>query len=330
MNVNNMGTGASSQFPRIGVVGIGGVGGYLAGMLAASQQKIVLFPRSDYEVISDKGITLTTVKELVETRNFELVDPRAATIPVVDVLILATKSYDLISSITRIRQMKPSPLVVTIQNGVDCDRIVAAELPDCHVVPGLAYIVSRKVMPGVYLQSAGPCTFIFGLRDRKATDTRFQKLIASMQFAGIDASVAVDIERELWLKYIWILAFSGVTALFRDTIGTIMDSEEGRNLFVESVDEAFCVARAMGIKVDESDRMAIVNKGLRYREVGRDSTSSLASDILSNRPTELDVLHNRIVPLIEEKKISAPALCYVQSELNRIIHESVPPERLRY
>jgi len=317
MNIINMQNESDRQFPRIGIVGVGGVGGYLAGMLAASNQEIVLFPRSDYEVISDKGITLTTVKDSIETRNFVVVDPGATRIPLVDVLILATKSYDLIRSIARIKKMRPSPLLVTIQNGVDCDKVVAAELPGCDVAPGIAYIVSRKVMPGVYSQSAGPCTFIFGLRDRTATDTRLEKFVSSLQYAGIDALLTDDIERELWLKYIWILAFSGVTALFRDTIGKIMDSEEGRSLFVESVNEAFCVARVLGVNVDDSDRMAIVQKGLRYREVGRDSTSSLASDLLSHRPTELDVLHNRIVQLIDGAKLSAPRLSYVQRELSR-------------
>lgn len=93
---------------RIGILGIGGVGGYFGGLLAKAY-----FKSDDYEIIfiargeSQKAIKESGLK--IVTDNFEtivrpnLVSNNPEEIGKLDYLICATKTYDIEESLTSLK-----------------------------------------------------------------------------------------------------------------------------------------------------------------------------------------------------------------------------------
>ena len=92
---------------RIGVLGLGGVGGYFGGLLAGKYHnseniEVVFIARPETEkVIKEQGLKLIT-PEKEEVVYPDLITSTINSIGTLDVLIVAVKSYDLMASITNI------------------------------------------------------------------------------------------------------------------------------------------------------------------------------------------------------------------------------------
>jgi 2-dehydropantoate 2-reductase len=110
----------------------------------------------------------------------------------------------------------------------------------------VAYVVSAIKAPGVVAQTAGPGKVVLGELSG-GTSARVERLHEVLQRAGIAAELHPDIRVVLWQKFLFICAFSGVTAVTRVPIGLILDAPETHALFQRTSDELEAVARAGGI-----------------------------------------------------------------------------------
>jgi ketopantoate reductase len=66
--------------------------------------------------------------------------------------------------------------------------------------------------------------------------------------AGIDATIAPDIRRTLWLKFAMLASFSGMTTLTGHTVGPLRETAGTRALLEAAVREVIAVGRAAGVK----------------------------------------------------------------------------------
>src|SRR5215212_11613018 len=87
---------------------------------------------------------------------------------------------------------------------------------------------------------------------------RTERLHSVLQMAEIAAEVHPHIRVAIWQKFLFICAFSGVTALTRVPIGAILADPVTHDLFRGTVEEAEAVAR-------QGNRAA---RGLRRAGVG--------------------------------------------------------------
>jgi 2-dehydropantoate 2-reductase len=80
---------------------------------------------------------------------------------------------------------------------------------------------------------------------------RIERLHGVLQRAEIAAEAHSDIRIAMWQKFLFICAFSGVTALTRMPIGTILSDQATHALFRGTLEETEAVARAGGIELPE-------------------------------------------------------------------------------
>jgi ketopantoate reductase len=96
---------------------------------------------------------------------------------------------------------------------------------------------------GVIAQTAGPGKIVFGELGG-GTSPRTERLHDMLQRAGIAVELHHTVQVVLWQKFLFICAFSGVTAVSRLPIGTILADPVTHDLFRGASEEVEAVARA--------------------------------------------------------------------------------------
>jgi 2-dehydropantoate 2-reductase len=133
-----------------------------------------------------------------------------------------------------------------------------------------------------------------------------------MKAAGINAELSDDIQAELWTKFIFICAVSGMTALTRSPLGEIMAYEGTKEMMRGIMREVYEVGRARGVNLPEGADES------RFRFLGEQnpaSKGSLCHDLEAGRRLEIEALCGTVARLGREAGIATP--------LNDFIHHTL-------
>ena len=285
------------------VVGSGGVGGYLGGLLAKSGKDVTFLARGEhYHAMVEEGLKVKSVPGDFEVKPARVID-RISDIANPDLIIFSVKTYDTDQITKELKSVvNKDTIVISFQNGVDHDQQIKNRIPGGNVYPGVAYLASAKTRPGLIEQTGGLRKFIFG--DRHDPDNpRLKEVEKYMREAGADALASTDIVREIWKKFVFIIAFSGMTSICRSPIGRVLGDPIATGLFERCAKEAIKVAQSMGARVEER---AFENIMTNSRNFPPDSKSSLLVDIENHRRTEIETLHGSLVRLARSMKIDVP------------------------
>ena len=166
----------------------------------------------------------------------------------------------------------------------------------------MAYVVSAIKKPGVVAQTAGPGKIILGEPSGGAS-ARTERLRDVLRAAGITAEVHPDIRVVLWQKFLFICAFSGVTAVTRLPIGTILADPATHDLFWGTAGEVERVARAGGIDLPADCVEQALATAAAVEPWGR---GSLYGDLAAGRRLELESLNGEVVRRGRERGIATP------------------------
>jgi 2-dehydropantoate 2-reductase len=296
---------------RVLVLGAGGVGGYFGGRLAVAGHDVAMVARGPHlAALQEHGLRLRSVKGDVDVRLPVSEDPAA--FGPVDVVLFCVKAYDTASAAAGLAPvLGPDTAVVSLQNGVDNEDLLATVLGPDHVVGGAAFIFSTITEPGVVTHTGGPARIVFGERDGRRTE-RLEQLLATCLDAGIDADIAPDIDAVLWTKFAFICATAGMTASVRLPLGDIRDSPPAWAMFRQIVTEVVDLARLEGVAL----RDGVVEQQVGFAAaLPAESYSSLHHDLVTGRRMELDALHGSVVRRAERFGLPVPACAAVAAIL---------------
>jgi 2-dehydropantoate 2-reductase len=124
-----------------------------------------------------------------------------------------------------------------------------------------------------------------------------------LQRAGIEVEVHPDIRVILWQKFLFICAFSGVTAVSRLPIGTILADPVTHALFRGTSEEAEAVVRASGMDLSAD----CVEQALATAAAAEPwARGSLYHDLAGGRRLELESLNGEVVRRGREHDIQTP------------------------
>jgi 2-dehydropantoate 2-reductase len=237
------GAGVPGAPRRVAVLGAGAVGTLLGGLLAASGADVVLLdPR-----VPDAGGEIV-IHEPDGRRIAALV--RRAGAPAEldappDLVVLAVKTFDLAGALDDLRAWPDAP-VLTIQNGVGAEDLVAAARPGVpHVAGSLTAPVERVGPHEVQWRGRGG----IGLAPvAGAVDRLVAGLVVAFTGAGLPADRIADARAMKWSKLLANLVGNALSALAdRDPSAVYADPAlfdlERRQLL-----EALAVMRALGIR----------------------------------------------------------------------------------
>jgi 2-dehydropantoate 2-reductase len=211
----------------------------------------------------------------------------------------------------------PETFVLPLQNGLEAPTQLAAVLGDQHVLGGLCGLSTFIVGPG-HIRHAGAEPFVrFGELDNRPSD-RVKLLQKVFKRAGVIAEIPQDIQVALWMKFLFITAWSGVGAVTRTPLGVWRSLPETRQMAESALQEIIIVAQARDIALPENAMPTTMNM---YDSFPPDITSSMQRDIAEGRPSELDAQIGAVVRFGKEADVATP--------LHRLIYNSLLPMELR-
>jgi 2-dehydropantoate 2-reductase len=288
---------------RIVVIGAGGTGGYFGGLLARAGEDVTFLARGT-QLEALRAHDLTVKSRLAGTFSFSVhatSDPRE--VGPVDLVLFCVKTYDTMAAIEGLHFfIGPDTVVLPIQNGIDAAERLSQVVGAQHLIGGVAYVTSQIESPGVIAQTAGSGSIQIGeLAGGQSERTR--RLQQMLRHADISTELPDDIRVALWEKFLFICAFSGVTALTRLPLGQVFAYQETRDLLKAVLTEGEVLARVHGIvlPVDSVERHFATLQALEPWAKG-----SMAFDLLAGRRLEIEALNGTLVRLGREHDMSLP------------------------
>ncbi len=288
---------------RIVVFGTGGVGGYFGGRLAHAGEEVTFIARGEHlRAIRANGLR-------VDSSNGDfVVYPASATDKVsevgeTDLVILGVKAWQVPDAARAIKPVVgPTTTVVPLQNGVEAVPQLVAELGSENVIGGLCRIVSFVVGPGHIRHSGFIPSIIIGELDNRQSE-RIETIAQTFKRAGLDTTIAPDIQVALWTKFLFIASFSGVGAMANAPAGVLRSDPKWRAQMLSAMEEIYTLAHARGVKLppDSVAKVMAAVDGLP-----EDATSSMQRDIAAGKPSELESQNGAVVRMAHEAGVDVP------------------------
>lgn len=302
---------------RIAVFGTGGVGGYFGGRLAQAGNDVTFIARGEHlRAIKASGLRVDSV-----AGDF-VVFPAKATDDIeevgeVELVVLGVKAWQVPDAAVAMKPLVgPGTTVLPMQNGVDAASQLAAQLSPDNVIGGLCRIVSFVVEPGHIRHAGFKASIIIGELDNRRTE-RIARIEQAFKDAGVEISVAPDIQIALWTKFLFIASFSGVGAMADAPAGVISKDPKWRALMIEAMEEIYALAHARGIKLPDNSVETVMAS---VDGLAEDATSSMQRDIAAGKPSELESQNGAVVRMARETGVDVPTHTLIYETLKSRSH----------
>jgi len=304
------------------------VGGYFGGRLARAGEEVTFIARGEHlQAIRTTGLR-------VESRDDDFVIyPARATDDVsevgeTDLVILGVKAWQVPEAA---RAIKPivgsSTTVLPLQNGVEAVPQLVKELGQDNVIGGLCRIVSFVVEPGHIRHAGFTPSIIVGELDNQRTD-RIVNIEQIFKRAGLEITIAADIQVALWMKFLFIASFSGVGAMANAPAGVIRSDPKLRVQLLKAMDEIYALAHARGVNLPPNSIDTVMTA---VNALPEDATSSMQRDIAAGKPSELEAQNGAVIRMAHESGIDVPTHTLIYETLKllevkaREASESIKP-----
>ncbi|MGD8857270.1 MAG: 2-dehydropantoate 2-reductase [Chloroflexota bacterium] len=296
---------------KIAVVGTGGVGGYFGGLLARAGEDVTFFARGTHLEAIRRGLQVKSVHGDFAVSPAKGTD-NLATIGPVDLALVCVKDFQLEGVLPALPViLGPETVVLPLLNGVRAGAKLAEVLGREQTMGGLCRVVSFVDEPGVIRQLSPFRSITFGEWDGRRSE-RAQRILKAMTAAEIDATLADDIEKEMWTKFVFITAYSGVGAVTRSPAGDLLACPETMAMLRAVVEEIVATGRAKGVALDED----IVEKTMAFFEgLPDDATASMQRDVQDGCFFELEALTGSLVRNGQLLEVPTPVNQYIYATL---------------
>jgi len=311
------------------VIGAGAIGSVMGGLLSKAGEDVILIGRKPHvDAINQNGLTLEAPPEkvVIRVKAAENLDFKP------DLALLAAKTHDVESAVRKAQPFLSDALVVTTQNGVRSDDIVAGILGKENIISGVVLYNCEFLEPGrvLYSKLLSKTALLIG-EPFNLKGNRLQSLLALFNKA-LPTDISQDIRGAHWTKLLWnlITAVPAVTGL---------SYQEGnhypqiRDLNIRLMKEGLEVIRLAGIKtapvpglslslIEKMAEMPLPQASSMMKNIiesgGEQHTlGSMLQSIKRGRSTEVDYMNGEIVSLGKNNGIPTP----VNSLMVGLVHE---------
>lgn len=298
---------------RIAVIGVGGVGGYFGGLLAAAGADVVFVARGAHlKALQENGLSIeSSVRPLSGVKVRASDDPASLGGPV-DLVLVAVKLWDTDAALEAARPLVGEhTAIVSLQNGIEAVDKVSGAYGAARTLGGVAMIAAIIDRPGVIKHTGNLARMQLGELQGGGSQ-RLSDFAAIAQAAGVDLVIPTDIHRAIWEKYVFLASFSGITALTRSAIGPILAEPQTRALFLAALEEACAVARAQGVALAD-DHAARTLAATEKMPAG--TKSSMLGDLERGNRLELPWLSGTVARLGGTLGVATPSHGFINTAL---------------
>jgi len=302
-------TGTGFERKSVAIVGLGSIGGVIAGLLSAiDRYDIIACVRRPVE-----RLTVERPEGGIEVPISSLTDPALA--KPVDWVLLCTKTQDTAASASWLERLCGERThVAALQNGIGHDERLAPFVGQATVVPTVVYYNGERLAPDrVRCRRAGD--YDFAVSD----DAAGQSFAALLDGTSMRVLVTGDFKTLAWRKLL-INAVANPTSALTLQRNAVFRREDVTTVCLALLEEAAAVGRADGAQLaaDEPEQSIA-----RLLSVPADAGSSMYFDRLAGRPLEVEALTGAVVALGERHSVPTPLLRMLLT-LTRAASEGAP------
>jgi 2-dehydropantoate 2-reductase len=273
------------------IAGAGAIGSIVGGMLHDAGHDVTLLGRRTHlEAIARGGLKISGLLGVRTITGIKLADDPAKLGTRFGLILCTVKSYDTeLIGAALVDGLTDDGVVISMQNGLGnieslidvfgrhrvlgARVIFGAEMPSpgCAHVTVFAQPVAIGPAPAIHRELAPPLA------------ARARAIAAMLDSAGVPTVGVEDIMPVLWAKILYNVALNPLGALLQQNYGALAADLDVRPIMDRAIDEAFAVARAVGVALPFSS-------AAEYRKVFYEQ---LLPPTVSHRPTMLHDLHVR-------------------------------------
>jgi 2-dehydropantoate 2-reductase len=274
------------------VIGAGSLGSAVGGTLAVAGNDVVLVSRNREHVDAINAHGLVMNDGQIERSVSVRAESSYSDLQPVDLAILLVKSFDTRAAVEEaLPVIGPGTAVLTLQNGVGCEEIVAEVVGRERVVAGRTFVGGRIVSPGVVEFGVAGRRTTIGELDGSVTP-RIRRIAEVFESAGMAVDVSTDIVAMMWEKLLVNVATGAWSALTGLPYGELSIQPDVSAMAVATVAEAMDVALALGISITTTDPEVPWRRAWEGLPYG--FKASMLQSIEKGSRTEVDVMHGAV------------------------------------
>jgi 2-dehydropantoate 2-reductase len=274
------------------IIGAGSLGSAIGGTLAVAGHDVVLVTRNRAHVdaINRDGLRLDD-GEVVHLAH-PVADTEYRRHVTAELAIVLVKSFDTAEAVTAaLPVIDETTTVLTLQNGVGCEEIIAGVVGADRVIAGRTFVGGRIVEPGVVEYGVTGRTTTIGEFDGEIT-ARIDRVATAFRSAGMPTDVTTDIRSMMWEKLFVNVATGAWSALTGLPYGELSTQPDVERMAIATVAEALEVARALGVGVTTTDPSVPWRRAWEGLPYG--FKASMLQSIEKGSRTEVDVMHGAV------------------------------------
>ena len=305
---------AALKISSLAIVGAGALGSYYGARLALAGSHVRFLVRRDLAAVRAHGFTLhekDATRHLADVAAFAT----AGEIGPVD-LVLVTLKTTANAGLARLLPplLHADTAVLTLQNGLGNEELIASLVGAERVLGGLCYIAVTRGAPGELHGFHTPGAITLGEFARAAGE-RAQAIAGLLALAGMKLRIADNLAEARWQKLVWNIPFNGL-AIARGGITT--DRLLGDPAIAAEVrplmEEIAVAGRALGFEVPA----AFIQAQLDITPpLGAYAPSSLV-DFRAGREVEVEAIWGEPLRRAQAAGVAMPRLGRLHAELRRL------------
>lgn len=278
---------------RICFLGAGALGSAIGGSLAEAGADVTLIDawREHVDAMNRGGLTL---REGGVDRNVKVRSAASADgIGPVDLVIVLVKSFHTREAIEGARAIVgPNTAVMSLQNGLGHEDILAAAVGHEHVLAGKTYKGGVLLAPGHVIAGVKGKETIIGELDGRVTE-RVRRIADAFNRAGLAVTVSDNIVGTMWDKLLINVATGALAGITRLPYGGLYAVPEVKACALAAVAEGIAVARAAGVTISYTDPEGPWTKAAAG--LPPEFKTSLLQSLEKGSRTEIDFINGSVV-----------------------------------
>ncbi|HEY6430658.1 MAG TPA: 2-dehydropantoate 2-reductase [Acetobacteraceae bacterium] len=300
---------------RILVLGAGGIGGYFGGRLADSGADVTFLVRAGRaaQLARDGLVVKSAMGDLTRAVRFVTSDGLAED-GRFDLVLLTCKAYDLEAAIAAISPaVRHGAAVLPMLNGMQhLDRLDVA-FGRAAVLGGMCQIAATLTGTGEVLHLNKLHHMVAGSRE-PGQEGIAQAFALAAEPAQFDFRLSDDIAQDMWEKFVLLATMASMTCLMRGSVGDIMQTDDGEELMLDTLEECDLVAHAAGHR---SRPTFLTRARTILTERGSSFAASMLRDVERGGPTEAAHVVGDMLARARSANLPAPMLlvawCHLQT-----------------
>ncbi|HUX12528.1 MAG TPA: 2-dehydropantoate 2-reductase, partial [Spirochaetia bacterium] len=292
------------------IAGAGAVGAAVASMIHDTDPDMVTIIAE-----GDRAERYRSSGLLVNGKQYHFSVQEASKVdPAPDLVIVATKSYDLPAAIELLSPaIGRQTVVLSLLNGITSEKLIAERFGAERVLPAMIIGIDAVRVGGRIDYASrgninfGPNAAVSPIDPVRVSDhpqwTTVEAVRAFFAHCAIPCTVKADMERTLWWKFMVNVGINQASAILRAPYGVFQQNRDARALMISAMEEVVALSAAAGIGLVRADIDQWDNTLTTLLPGGK---TSMLQDVEAGRKTEVDLFAGAMIEMGDRYGVPVP------------------------